>query len=166
MQPVPTFLLLAVVFLSSGTRPPVMAGTADEIIIRFHPASTWAERDKLLSHYGIMAVSPAPDTFLVHGIITSSYTSAALSSLLVRHPVVTYSEPNYRYRLAAIPNDPYFKDQWGLHNVQYRQARFNADIDAPEAWQRQKGSRAIIIGIIDSGADYDHEGSGAEHLDQ
>ena len=32
----------------------------------------------------------------------------------------------------------------------------DADIDAPEAWEISKGSKDIIVGVIDSGVDYNH----------
>jgi hypothetical protein len=31
-------------------------------------------------------------------------------------PSVEYAEPNYIIRAAALPNDPYFRNQWALHN--------------------------------------------------
>ena len=33
----------------------------------------------------------------------------------------------------------------------------DADIDAPEAWQMTTGSDEVIVGVIDSGAYYEHE---------
>jgi subtilisin family serine protease len=68
---------------------------------------------------------------------------------------VLYVEPNYRYKLAAIPNDPLFYRQWGMHNtgqVGYE----DADIDAPEAWDIHTGDPNIIVAVIDTGIDYNH----------
>jgi len=63
---------------------------------------------------------------------------------------IIYAEPNYIYKTCSIPNDPYFDFQWGLN-----QSNDN-DIDAPEAWDIEKGSSDIVIAIIDSGVDYNH----------
>jgi hypothetical protein len=54
------------------------------------------------------------------------------------------------------PNDPYFSKLWGLHNGQSTAA---FDIDAPEAWAKFTGENAtgIIVGVIDTGIDYNHE---------
>ncbi len=69
---------------------------------------------------------------------------------------VVYAEPNYYLYADVIPNDPDFSQQWGLHNTgQYR--RPDADIDAPEAWDLETGDSSVIIAIIDSGIDMDHE---------
>jgi parallel beta-helix repeat protein len=95
----------------------------------------------------------------------------------VKDPRVLYAEPNYILTNTfeqqnqvkdnlIMPNDPYFDQQWALHN--YGQmypwdGRFNpppgtpdCDIDAPEAWDIEKGSSDIVIAIIDSGVDYTH----------
>lgn len=45
----------------------------------------------------------------------------------------------------AIPNDPSYSDQWGLDSPS------GADINAPQAWDRSKGSSSHVIAIIDSG---------------
>lgn len=50
----------------------------------------------------------------------------------------------------AIPNDPSFSLQWGLHNSN------NRDIDAPQAWDITTGSDEIVIAVIDTGVDYNH----------
>lgn len=75
-------------------------------------------------------------------------------------PGVLYAEPNYLLTKAAAPNDPDFPNLWGLHNT--GQSVFgvfgtpDADIDAPEAWDISTGSTSIVVGVIDSGVDYNH----------
>ncbi len=54
------------------------------------------------------------------------------------------------------PDDPKFGDQWGLHNVGQTGGLEDADIDAPEAWQRGTGSHDVTVGVIDLGIDYTH----------
>ncbi|HLB59013.1 MAG TPA: S8 family peptidase, partial [Bdellovibrionota bacterium] len=74
--------------------------------------------------------------------------------------IVEYVEPNYIYYAAsrdlsvmgsAFPDDEFFVQQWGLHNVDS-----DADIDAPEAWELTQGSRDVLVDIIDTGVDYTH----------
>ncbi len=67
----------------------------------------------------------------------------------VRHlqnkPEVEYAEPNYRVHIQSEPNDPGFDSLWGIK-----------DVKAPEAWNISKGSGEIVIGVVDTGVDYNH----------
>jgi len=70
----------------------------------------------------------------------------------------------------TIPNDPYFKHQWALHQ-DLVQDYPDVDINGPEAWdlvrtqfklrleegQGRHLPKPIIIAVIDSGVDYNHE---------
>lgn len=61
-----------------------------------------------------------------------------------------------KYQTLAIPNDPFFQDQWALHNTGQTGGIEDADIDAIEAWDIEKGSPDVSIAIIDSGIDLTH----------
>ena len=72
-------------------------------------------------------------------------------------PNVMYAEPNYIGYLPIIPNDEYFENQWPLNNSGQYGGTPDCDIDAPEAWDIEKGEPSIIIASVDSGVDYNHE---------
>ncbi len=60
---------------------------------------------------------------------------------------VVYAEPSYIYYTGYIPNDSFFVgNQTYLNQVR-----------APRAWDILKNSSGVIIGIVDSGTDLDHE---------
>jgi len=69
----------------------------------------------------------------------------ALVQKLEQEPDVEFAEPNYYFPLNVVPNDP-------LYNQIYPLAIVKAD----SAWNVQKGDSTVIIGIIDSGVDWDH----------
>lgn len=50
-----------------------------------------------------------------------------------------------RLALSSVPNDPYFNSQWGLRD---------GNID--EAWRSSKGSKDVVVAVIDSGIDLNH----------
>jgi subtilisin family serine protease len=61
----------------------------------------------------------------------------------------------------VVPNDPYLGQQWYLFNWGQTVGgevvgTKDVDIRAPEAWSITKGSRDVIVAILDTGADYDH----------
>ena len=76
--------------------------------------------------------------------------------------VVEYAEPNYfRYMNASdtgtYPDDSQFDNMWGLHNEGQTGGTANADIDAPESWDITTGNPDMVVAVIDSGADMEHE---------
>ncbi len=72
-------------------------------------------------------------------------------------PQIAYAEPNYILKANYYPNDSLFKDLWGLNNTGQNQGKPDADIDLPEAWDISTGSAQVIVGVIDTGIDYNHE---------
>jgi serine protease len=71
----------------------------------------------------------------------------AVVAALEADPRVEYAEPNYYlYPLTTIPNDPLFTSQWNM-----------LDFGLPQAWAIETGSPDIIIAIIDTGVDTEHE---------
>jgi subtilisin family serine protease len=60
-------------------------------------------------------------------------------------PGVAFAEPVYLYQSSRVPNDPRYKDLWGL-----------AKIRAPDAWARSTGDRAVVVAVIDDGVAAEH----------
>ncbi|RXJ02246.1 hypothetical protein DS745_07610 [Anaerobacillus alkaliphilus] len=80
---------------------------------------------------------------------------------LKRDASVLSVQPNYKYYSSSVtPNDPLFKEQWGLNNIGQgimgKKGTPNIDIDALEAWEITRGNSDIIVAVIDSGIDINH----------
>lgn len=93
-------------------------------------------------------------------------TVEAVLPLLATDPDITFAEPNYlRQRLAFVPDDTHFSQQWGLYST--GQANFvpdaddyasviGADMAMPEAWDAdgdgipdRTGTGNVVVAIID-----------------
>ncbi|MBE0477420.1 MAG: S8 family serine peptidase, partial [Coriobacteriia bacterium] len=72
--------------------------------------------------------------------------------------VVSVAERDVRTRPAAVvPDDPMFGAMWQLDNTGQSGGTPDADIDAPEAWERTTGSRGVVVAVCDTGVDITHE---------
>ena len=73
---------------------------------------------------------------------------------------VFYAEPNYILRAAVAPNDPSYAELWGLENlaqpIQGAVGVAGSDIHAEAAWNVTTGSHSVVIGVVDTGVDYNH----------
>ncbi len=58
---------------------------------------------------------------------------------------IEWAEPHYVYPVSFVPNDPSLSLQYNLQKIQ-----------AQLAWDITKGDSTVIIGIVDTGIDWDH----------
>ena len=65
---------------------------------------------------------------------------------LNNHPSIVWAEPNYHYPVHFIPNDSLYPNQWALSKLRMEQA-----------WDVEQGNPQVIIGVIDTGIDYQSE---------
>lgn len=75
--------------------------------------------------------------------------------IFLQNPSVIYAEPDYLYSTNEL-SDPSFAQQWALENIGQNSGLVDADINAEKMWLIEKGSQDIVIGIIDTGVDYNH----------
>ncbi len=57
---------------------------------------------------------------------------------------------------AVVPNDPNFSSQYAFHNTGQTGGKAGADISAEAAWNVSTGSMKTVVGVIDTGIDYNH----------
>jgi subtilisin family serine protease len=59
-------------------------------------------------------------------------------------------------QVSSVPNDAFFSSLYAMHNTGQTGGTADADIDAVETWDIATGSRSIVVGMIDTGVDYNH----------
>jgi subtilisin family serine protease len=81
---------------------------------------------------------------------------AAIESLY-RSGTVEFAQPDYKIQLETVPNDTYFSYLWGLHNTGQVSGTVDADIDAAEGWDLITSAAGVVVAVIDTGVDYNHD---------
>lgn len=102
----------------------------------------------------------------VRKIINHAASVNSLAANIASLPGVEYVEPNYVYRTVemggmAVVNDPRFAEQWDMKNTGQADVKgqigvVGADVAAEDAWSITKGSKDIIVGIVDTGINPNH----------
>ncbi|MBI5664244.1 MAG: S8 family serine peptidase [Nitrospirae bacterium] len=147
--------LMAVVLLVSG-RPAMAEYVPGEVLIKFKGSSNASAIRSLHSAIGSVKKMEFGRAGLQHVKVPADMSVEKAVEYYKRDPNVEYAEPNYIMHAAVVPDDASFGSLWGLNNTGQTNGVYDADIDAPEAWETTTGSDSIIIAVIDSGVAYDH----------
>jgi subtilisin family serine protease len=117
-----------------------------EVIIKYKPTASQSRIQSLMTQAGLRVTKTIGDLGLYVSSIETDVSVEEMVQTCNSWPEVEYAEPNYIYYALETPNDPDFSKLYGMRQIQ-----------APEAWDLQTGSQTIVVGVIDTGVDYNHE---------
>jgi subtilisin family serine protease len=135
-----TFSLIQLVPLLTRAQESTEEYAEDELILKFKPnlpdnaiqnilrSNDLTER-RFLRRLGLMTVR-----------IGSAASLNTVQNVLSRRPDIEYVEKNYVVQAFDIPNDPLYGNQYHLPRI-----------DAPIAWDYEKGNSNAIIAVLDTG---------------
>jgi subtilisin family serine protease len=133
----------------------------DEFVVTFNADVTQKEMDKLNRRYHV-SVKQITDLYQLLSV-PAGVDALEIANAYQESGLVEYSHPNFIAKIDKhqIPNDPYFVNQFYLHNTGQtmpngHSGTSGADINAPEAWDLAKGSSDIIIAVLDEGVTSNH----------
>lgn len=160
-------LAVATALVSAGAVANTNKGTEDSILVMFKPGVSKQERQQLITQQGAslrqldaqgrdMKMRYVADGRIVKVNVPKGVDRDHLIKKLAANPAVEVAEPDYPVKALATPDDPSFGELWGLHNTGQSGGTAGADIKAVDAWDISTGSHDIIIGVIDTGMDYNH----------
>lgn len=136
-----------------------------ELLVKFEPNMSDAEVENLAQSYGAVAVErlvhydPNSTSPLQQWRLISFETDTNMLQIrdtITQKVGVVTSEFNMVRSLHWEPNDTRFEDLWALNNTGQFFGTPDADINAVEAWDLQRGNRDIVVAVIDTGVDYTH----------
>ena len=139
--------LAATLACGGGARPPERA--TDAILVQLDRDAAPPSRAALTADgppiVALPSVASDEDGPLLRVPIDRGADPAAAASEAAAKPGVTFAEPIYIYPRDRTPNDPRYRDLWGM-----------AKIGAPTAWTRSTGDRSVVVAVVDDGVALDH----------
>ncbi len=121
----------------------------DAILVQLEPGAappaTTAREDDGPPIVPLASVASADDPPLLRIPVEPGADPEAAAAEAAAGSGVAFAEPVYLYQPRRTPNDPRYRDLWGL-----------AKIAAPAAWDRATGSKNVVVAVVDDGVDLDH----------
>lgn len=127
-----------------------------ELLVKYRAATAETARSQYRKKYKIKTFLTFRSIGVDHVRLPPGMSVAEAMKLYAGDKRVEYAEPNYYRQADIIPEDPFFRQQWGLDNTGQTGGLTDADIDAPEAWNITIGDSGVIVAVIDSGVDFAH----------
>jgi hypothetical protein len=136
----------------------------DELVIKLKlkPGRQAEEVTGLSASYGVTVVSKmwgTQDEYVLRVQDPKAVSPLEVANVFFESGLVEWAEPNFvqEYQKSFTPTDPLYLNQWHLNNTGQGGGRSDADVDAPEAWNLQRGSASITIAVLDDGVEINHE---------
>ena len=118
---------------------------ADQLIIKYKKGASSANVKSRMAEKGLSVKKGIPELRL-QVIEVAPEDLEAVEQELLQDPDIEYVDKNYFYEPLATPNDPLYSEQLYFDVFQ-----------APQAWDLQTGHPDVVIAIVDTGFDVNHE---------
>ena len=160
------FLIVLSVFIGgssfAATVRPTGASVPGEVLVRIEAGASAGDIESIehvadVDRSDQIAALPSGAIWRMH---SRSKNVDGIRQALAGNANVVYIEPNYILHAFATPNDPSYAQLWGLKNtgqvISGVAGLAGADIDAEAAWNLTTGSASIVVGVVDTGVNYNH----------
>ena len=116
-----------------------------EVLIKYKETVTGTLKKKLEEKHALKTIREFKHLKIHHMKLLKGADVKELIKKLKQEKHVKYAEPNYLRKPLAIPNDPSWSQQWNMEKI-----------GMPDAWDISRGSREVIVAVLDTGVDYNH----------
>ena len=139
---------LAATLACGGAEPPALQA-GDAILVQLEPGAAPppapARSDQGPPIVPLPSLASPEEAPLLRVPVDPGTDPAAAAAEAAAQAGVAFAEPVYLYQSRRTPNDPGYRDLWGLERI-----------GAPAAWDRSVGSRGVVVAVVDDGVDLDH----------
>lgn len=162
IQQVPWVDVVGMVVTPEGSK--ALMVLTNEFVAKFHPDVTREQIDQFNKKNDVVIVTPDPfvhNQFWLRVTETSEVDALTVANRHHESLLTEFAHPNFIVQVEereTVPSDPFFRNQW-----QHRQVTgsavgtVDADVDTPDAWDITMGDPNVVIAVIDSGTDINHE---------
>jgi len=133
----------------------------DMVIVSFKKGTTNRTIEKVMREHGIQfmrSYESLPDKHLFRVTSSAKKNPVKVCADLNKRKEIVLAEPNLinRFGKAHTPKDDLFKDQWHLKSKSGIDLVAKADVSATAAWEITRGSRDVVVAVVDDGFDLYH----------
>ncbi|MDQ4122743.1 MAG: S8 family serine peptidase [Acidobacteriota bacterium] len=119
-----------------------------ELLVKFKNQTARGELFSIHDRLGATLEKELPEIGWQQVRLPEGFSVSEAVKRYKQEPAVADAQPNFIYRLQAAPNDPDF-----TANKLYGMAKINA----PVAWDVTTGNSEVVVAILDTGINYNHE---------
>ena len=133
----------------------------ERITVKFKADADRHAIENIMAAAGLRLIKEYPgtdQTYLFEVTAAAKKNPIKVANDLAAMDEVAYAEPNLinRFATSYVPQDTYFNRQWHLRSWEGPQLVADADVSAVQAWDITRGSRDIVVAVLDDGVDLDH----------
>ncbi len=141
--------------------PGSLVYVTNQLTVQFASGVTAAAIAQILQQYRlrqVKSVATLPNTFVVETTTATTENPIKLANRLMGQSTVLTAEPNVviqtqtHYR----PKDALYPKQWHLHHTGGPNLVSFSHVFAEKAWDVTRGSRAIVVAVMDDSVDISH----------
>lgn len=133
----------------------------NEITIQFAPnvsAETIAAMTSELGLQQVKAIAGIPNAFVFQLTAAAKENPVKIANQLIARTEVLTAEPNVIVQTQSHyrPKDPLYPKQWHLNHTGGQDLAANSHVFAEQAWEITRGSRSIVVAVMDDAIDLNH----------
>ncbi|MBD2019713.1 S8 family serine peptidase [Leptolyngbya sp. FACHB-36] len=141
--------------------PSSLVYLTDQLTIQFAPQVSSETIAQLTAAVGVRQLKPIegiPNTFVFETTPAATENPVKIANRLMQRSEVLTAEPNVIIRTQPLyrPRDPLYPKQWHLNHGGGAQLAAGSHVFAEAAWDITKGSRSIVVAIMDDSIDLNH----------